>query len=244
MSNARPLPPKGRAPAVVARQLPRTPPAPLCGILAQRADVWNPVSLGRSVFDGVERLVLDVGAFAVELADDLVDFIGQLPSPAELMQLAITGIKDKLSKAGGLCLAPASSCPNGHHINSGKQEDLVPDLTNLEILASHRMIAHAYRIPPTQGENRPRIALSDHPPLSRPLLGHTPEAAPMWQAETTLSVCFNMYDFELDATGLEDAITDFWENNPAVKAVQRLNVARQGSSAAGTYRLRFRRRSA
>ena len=49
-----------------------------------------------------------------------------------------------------------------------------------------------------------------------------------------------MYDFELDATGLEDAITDFWENNPAVKAVQRLNVARQGSSAAGTYRLRFR----
>ena len=42
----------------------------------------------------------------------------------------------------------------------------------------------------------------------------------MWQAETTLSVCFNMYDFELDATGLEDAITDFWENNPAVKDVQ------------------------
>ena len=159
--------PRGEPPRWWRVNGPRTPPVPLCGILAQRADVWNPVSLGRSVFDGVERLVLDVGAFAVELADGLVDFIGQLPSPAELMQLAITGIKDKLSKAGGLCLAPASSCPNGHHINSGKQEDLVPDLDNLEILASHRMIAHAYRIPPTQGENRPRIALSDHPPLSR-----------------------------------------------------------------------------
>ena len=161
--------------------MPRTPPAPLCGILAQRADVWNPVSLGRSVFDGVERLVLDVGAFAVELADDLVDVIGELPSPAGLMQLAIDGIKDKLSKAGGLCLAPASSCPNGHHINSGKQEDLVPDLDNLEILASHRMIAHAYRIPPTQGENRPRIALSDHPaivtPIARPHSRGRPDVA-------------------------------------------------------------------
>ena len=43
---------------------------------------------------------------------------------------------------------------------------------------------------------------------------------PMWQALTSLSVCFNMYDFGLDATGLSDAITDFWENNPAVKDVQ------------------------
>ena len=43
---------------------------------------------------------------------------------------------------------------------------------------------------------------------------------PMWQALTSLSVCFNMYDFGLDATGLRDAIADFWLNNPAVKAVQ------------------------
>ena len=113
--------------------MPRTPPAPLCGILAQRADVWNPVSLGRSVFDGVERLVLDVGAFAVELADDLVDVIGELPSPAGLMQLAIDGIREKLFKDNGLCLAP--SCP-GYHINSGVEEDLVPGLDDLEILAS------------------------------------------------------------------------------------------------------------
>ena len=42
----------------------------------------------------------------------------------------------------------------------------------------------------------------------------------MWQALTSFSVCFNMYDFGLDATGLRDAIADFWLNNPAVKAVQ------------------------
>ena len=42
----------------------------------------------------------------------------------------------------------------------------------------------------------------------------------MWQALTSLSVCFNMHDFGLDATGLRDAIADFWLNNPAVKAVQ------------------------
>jgi len=55
----------------------------------------------------------------------------------------------------------------------------------------------------------------------------------MWQALTSLSVCFNMYDFGLDATGLTDAIADFWLNNPAVKDVQPVqSVARQGSSAA------------
>ena len=42
----------------------------------------------------------------------------------------------------------------------------------------------------------------------------------MWQALTTLSVCFKMSDVGIDASGLVDAIVDFWENNPAVKAVQ------------------------
>ena len=138
-SAQRPLPPKERAPAVVACQWPRTPPGPLRGILAQRADMWNPVPLGRSVFDGVEQLVLDVGAFVVKLGDDLVDFVGKLPSPAGLMQLAIDGIKKKLFKDNGLCLAP--SCP-GYHINSGVEEDLVPGLDDLEILASHHAPMH------------------------------------------------------------------------------------------------------
>jgi hypothetical protein len=42
----------------------------------------------------------------------------------------------------------------------------------------------------------------------------------MCQALTTLSVCFKTSDVKIDATGLSDAINDFWENNPAVKAVQ------------------------
>ena len=108
---------------------------------AQRANMWNPVPLDRSVLDGVEQLVLDVGAFAVKLGDDLVDFVGKLPSPAGLMQLAIDGIKEELED--GLCLAP--SCP-GYHINSGEEQDLVPGLVDLEILASPRMIAHAYML--------------------------------------------------------------------------------------------------
>ena len=29
-----------------------------------------------------------------------------------------------------------------------------------------------------------------------------------------------MSDFGLDATGLKDAIRDFWENNPVIQAVQ------------------------
>ena len=42
----------------------------------------------------------------------------------------------------------------------------------------------------------------------------------MWQALTTLSVCFKMSEVGIDATGFSDAIADFWINNPAVKAVQ------------------------
>ena len=176
---AAPLPPEGRAPAVVARQWPHTPPAPLRGILAQRADVWNPVALGRSVFDGVEQLVLDVGAFAVKLGNDLVDFVNKLPSPKELMQLAIDGIKKKLFKENGLCLAP--SCP-GYHINSGVEQDLVPGLDDLEILA--RSPTHIISRPRNALESTTHladayIALSDHKPsIVTPIAtDHTPEAA-------------------------------------------------------------------
>ena len=40
---------------------------------------------------------------------------------------------------------------------------------------------------------------------------------PMWQALTTVSVCFNVNDPKLDLTGLQSAIKDFWLNNPAVQ---------------------------
>ena len=38
------------------------------------------------------------------------------------------------------------------------------------------------------------------------------------QALTTLSVCFTVSDVQLDGSGIGDAISDFWENNPAVQA--------------------------
>ena len=38
------------------------------------------------------------------------------------------------------------------------------------------------------------------------------------QALTSLSVCFTVSDVQLDASGLGDAISDFWENFPAVQA--------------------------
>ena len=44
---------------------------------------------------------------------------------------------------------------------------------------------------------------------------------PMWQALTTVSVCFNVNEPELDLSGLGDAIKEFWLNNPAVKAPSR-----------------------
>ena len=41
----------------------------------------------------------------------------------------------------------------------------------------------------------------------------------MWQALTTLSVCFKISDVGVDASGVGDTIADFWKNNPAVTAV-------------------------
>ena len=105
------------------------------------------------MFDGVIKLGRDVAAFATNLADALVYFVNLLPDPGDLIDaLDIGGLLDA---DDGLCLAPA--CPGSFHINSGKEENIVPGETEaISILASntHR-IAHAYRIPPTQ---RARIA--------------------------------------------------------------------------------------
>ena len=169
---AAPLPPEGRAPAVVARQWPRTPPAPLCGILAQRADVWNPVPLGRSVCDGVQELALDIFAFSTKLFDTMLDVannaIGAISDLAVKVAQEIGNALQLVDK--GLCIAP--SCPGAFgHINSGDEEDLVEELDGLEILASH-LRAHAYRTPLTQRTlelpthsptHRQRIALTEYP---------------------------------------------------------------------------------
>ena len=147
----RPLPPKGRAPAVVARQWPHTPPAPLCGILAQRADVWNPVPLGRSVCDGVQELALDILAFSTKLFDTMLDVannaIGAISDLAVKVAQEIGNALQLVDK--GLCIAPSCRGPGAlgrvpGHINSGDEEDLVEELDDLEILASQRRAQHAY----------------------------------------------------------------------------------------------------
>eukprot|EP00964_Phaeocystis_antarctica_P006332 scaffold3441_cov64-Phaeocystis_antarctica.AAC.1 len=240
---AAPLPPEGRAPAVVARQWPRTPPAPLCGILAQRADVWNPVPLGRSVCDGVQELALDILTFSTKLFDTMLDVannaIGAISDLAVKVAQEIGNALQLVDK--GLCIAPSCRGPGAlgrvpGHINSGDEEDLVEELDDLEILAS-QLRAHAYRFPLTQRTlewpthspthsptHRQRIALTEYPCYAhwrRPCSRKPPRLWPMWQALTTVSVCFNVNEPELDLSGLGDAIKDFWLNNPAVKAPSR-----------------------
>ena len=87
-------------------------------------------------------MVLKVAAFATDLANDLTMFINSLPTPAELMQSAIDGIKEALIKYNGLCLAPSCS---GYHINSGKEEDIVPgesDVLEILVTTSPTRISH------------------------------------------------------------------------------------------------------
>ena len=85
------------------------------------------------MFDGVIKLGRDVAAFATNLADALVYFVNLLPSPGDLIDALDIGVL--LNADDGLCLAP--SCP-GFHINSNKEESIVPGETDaISILASH-----------------------------------------------------------------------------------------------------------
>ena len=96
------------------------------------------------MFDGVIKLGRDVAAFATNLADALVYFVNLLPSPGDLIDALDIG--NLINADDGLCLAP--SCP-GFHINSNKEESIVPGETDaISILVSR--IAHVYCIPPTQ----------------------------------------------------------------------------------------------
>ena len=77
--------------------------------------------------------------------------------------------------------------------------------------------------PPTAHALKYRHHPHNHPSctpstLSRSLVSHPACVVQcVAQALTTLSVCFTVSDIELDASGLGDAIADFWENNPAVQ---------------------------
>ena len=227
-----PLAPKGRAVVcVVATTAPHASRAALISL--RNVPTWNPVPLSRSVFEGVEELVRNIGAFATKLLDTMLDVatnaIGAISDLAVKVAQEIGNALQLDDK--GLCIAP--SCPGAFgHINSGDEEDLVEELDDLEILAS-QLRAHAYRFPLTQRTlelpthsptHRQRIALTEYPCYAhwrQPCSWRPPRLWPMWQALTTVSVCFNVNEPELDLSGLGDAIKDFWLNNPAVKAPSR-----------------------
>ena len=78
----------------------------------------------------------DIEDFADNLATELTNFINSLPSPSRLVEMAEEFIKEQLLGAtdrrrldpsdpfqNGLCLSP--SC-KGWHVNSGKEENIVP----------------------------------------------------------------------------------------------------------------------
>ena len=120
------------------------PPARKARSFAQR----RVLTLHRDVVDGVKQLGLKVAAFGTDLANELTTFINSLPTPAELMRLAVNEIKKALLTDNSLCLAP--SCP-GYHINSGKEKDIVPGKSDvLKILASHQIAQSPHRPHPNR----------------------------------------------------------------------------------------------
>ena len=194
---------------------------------------WNPVPLGRSVFDAVEDLANDIAAFATKLFNKMLEYANKaIDAISDLANQVMDEIRNAFSIGeNGLCIAP--SCPGASgHVNSGDEEDLAERFEDLDILAS-QLRAHAYRIPLTQRTldspthsptHRQRIALIEYPCYAhwrRPCSRRPPRLWPMWQAKTTVSVCFNVNEPKLDLSGLTAAIADFWLNNPAVQAPSR-----------------------
>lgn len=97
--------------------------------------MWNLVPFGRSIFDAVKQLELDVSNFANKMADELAESVSRIGRDVE-------ELINRNNFSLTLCLQP--SCA-GYHINNGMEQDLLPDLEDIEILASHCMIAHATR---------------------------------------------------------------------------------------------------
>ena len=94
-----------------------------------------PAICDSDIIKEVEGLVQDVAEFATNLAQDLADFIDSLPTPSKLIDMAVDFVKEKLLllSSDGLCVRPYC----GGHINSGTEQDLVPGIKDVEILASH-----------------------------------------------------------------------------------------------------------
>ena len=120
-----------------------------------------PAICDSDIIKEVEGLVQDVAEFATNLAQDLADFIDSLPTPSKLIDMAVDFVKEKLLllSSDGLCVRPYC----GGHINSGTEQDLVPGIKDVEILASHHTQRQRHA---RQSAHRPRAQIS--PPPTQP----------------------------------------------------------------------------
>ena len=113
----------------------------------------------KDIVDAVYETSQDIAEFSTKLANDLKDFIESLPTPSKLMNMAVDFVKEKLLSSDGLCVRP--NC--GGHINSGTEQDLVPKMEDMEILASHHTQRQRHA---RQSAHRPRAQIS--PPPTQP----------------------------------------------------------------------------
>ena len=120
-----------------------------------------PAICDSDIIKEVEGLVQDVAEFATNLAQDLADFIDSLPTPSKLIDMAVDFVKEKLLllSSDGLCVRPYC----GGHINSGTEQDLVPGIKDVEILASHHTQRQRHA---RQSAHRPRAQISPPPTQS------------------------------------------------------------------------------
>ena len=173
-----------------------------------------PATCGRSVVNKVEELVEGIAAFTADLAKELTDFIAEsLPTPEDIIQM----VGNIFNFADGLCLRP--SCSQASHINTGDHEQLfgpAGTIGKTDDLTVQAAVKSIYRPrPPTHH----LLVYASPAPADCHSRGSPQDGSPN-QAKTSLSACFNMYDFKLLGGGLADAIVDFWENNPVIDAFQ------------------------
>ena len=111
--------------------------------------------------------------FAEGLGTKLNTLIDELPTPADLMQSAAEEVQKALIEDKRLCLTP--SCP-GSHINSGKEEDIVPgesDVLEILVTTSPARISHTTPAPHAYNRNNP-LEPHKHRQRTAPTTGHTP----------------------------------------------------------------------
>ena len=142
-----------------------------------RADslhVWRRLQCDSNIGQKVQDVVRDIADFGKKLANDLTDFINSLPTPSQLMDMAVDFVKEKVLSGEGLCVRPYC---RGGHINSGMEKDLVPQMKHVEILASHHTAPATPRATIRPPPTRSNISTHASPPHNHPYC--TPSTLPV-----------------------------------------------------------------